>query len=149
MQRLILTYNALPLNADSTPAGDQVPILNSDGSLTLTGAGVISTYGKFSKTLYLTGDLNVTTTATIDDTYALIRLDTTAGAFTATLPAAATVDGLVLIFKRITATANLPTIKGSGSELIDGANTYTGLSAQYKAVWLRSNGTTWDIIAAF
>lgn len=76
-----------------------------------------------------------------------IACDATGGAFTITLPGAASVGaGFVLIVKKVDSSANAVTVDGSGAETIDGALTYS-LSSQWKYVALMSNGAGWLIIA--
>ncbi len=75
------------------------------------------------------------------------RVDTTSGVITATLPPAAANPGIRYGFKR-TVGGNNVLIQADGSELIDGANTYT-ITALYGVVWVESNGTKWDIINKF
>lgn len=91
----------------------------------------------------------VTTTYAVTLADSLVTVDAAGGAFTATLPAAtaAGVKGKEFTFKRMNTGANLPTISGGGTN-IDGAATYTGLSAQYKYLRVKSNGTIWLIIAS-
>jgi len=67
------------------------------------------------------------------------------GAVTLTLPTAASCDKMVVWVKKQSAASNDVTVKGSGSELIDGANTKV-LTIQYSSICLRSNGTKWEII---
>lgn len=89
----------------------------------------------------------VTTTAMADGTATMIELDATSAAFVETLPALAGVYGRLYIFKRMNSGANLPTIKGNGSENIDGANTYVGLTTQYAVVALfASPAGHWNVV---
>ena len=76
----------------------------------------------------------------ITDKY--IRCDATSGAFAITLLAAPT-TGQNITFKKIDSSANAVTINGNG-KTIDGAASVT-LSAQWNAITLSYNGTTWDI----
>lgn len=89
---------------------------------------------------------SATTTYTALSTDRYIRADATAGAFTITLPSAATVGaGWVLTVKKIDTSVNVVTIDGDGAETIDGAASYD-LADAYEAVTLVSDGTNWDII---
>jgi hypothetical protein len=72
-----------------------------------------------------------------------IRLDATGGAFNVTLMAAPP-TGYWCVFKKIDSTANAITISGNG-KTIDG-NASVTISAQYNALELQYNGTTWDIL---
>lgn len=78
-----------------------------------------------------------------------VKGDTTAGAFTITLPDATTCAGQEFEVKRINVSANLLTVKSVAGTL-DGAAAATGftLATQYQARILRSDGTNWHIIAA-
>lgn len=70
----------------------------------------------------------------------------TTAAFTVTLPAAAAMSGQSINAIKTDSSANVVTVKGAGSELINAANTTT-LTAQYQAVELLSDGTQWFIAA--
>lgn len=74
--------------------------------------------------------------------------DATSAPLTITLPSAVNLDGHEFEFVKVDATANLVTIQASGAELINGANTYVGLTAQYKYLRIRSNNTQWYIVAS-
>lgn len=80
---------------------------------------------------------------TVDDR--TIFGDATGAAFTITLPTAASCPGQQFIIKKIDASANAVTVKGSGSELVDAANTLA-LASQYSGVILESNGTQFYIV---
>lgn len=71
--------------------------------------------------------------------------DATSGAIILTLPSAASAVGQVFFFKKIDSSANVVTVKGNGTELIDGANTLL-ISTQYAAITVVSNGTQWYVI---
>ena len=60
------------------------------------------------------------------------------------LPTAAGISGRWYNIMKSDASVNVVTVKASGSELINGANTYA-LSTQYKFVRIQSNGTQWFI----
>jgi len=92
----------------------------------------------------------LTTTATLltisgDQT---VLVNGTSGAWTLTLPDATKSNGVKLTIKAIDASGNLVTPTGASSQNIDGANTYTGLSAQYKFVQMVCNGTAWWIVGS-
>lgn len=91
--------------------------------------------------------LSITGTATIDKTATFLLLDATAGAFTATLPPAASCAGQFYVGIKVDSGGNLPTIKGNASETIfhqgGSGNTYTALSAQGKMALFYSDGTQW------
>jgi hypothetical protein len=79
----------------------------------------------------------------IDITY----LVTNATAFSATLPTAASMNGVKLTFIKVDAAAEILTIQAAGAETINGANTYTVINAQYERVVIQSNGTAWFIVS--
>ena len=81
-------------------------------------------------------------TATADDH--TIRVDTTSGNVTISLPAAASSVGRIFYIKKVAA-ANTVTIDPSGSETIDGSSTAT-LSSNYEHTVVQSNGTSWDVL---
>ena len=83
-----------------------------------------------------TGTYTVTTT---DD---IILVDATSGAFTITLPTAASTTAKKYHIVKIDSTANAVTIDGNGSETIDGATTQI-LDGQYTSMIISSNGSNW------
>lgn len=96
------------------------------------------------------GSIPVTATAayTVLNTDEFVQLDATTAPFTTTLPPVANCAlGTMIVFVKIDAGANLPTIKGNASENINGANTYVLLATQYKSVTLKSTATGWLVVA--
>lgn len=77
-----------------------------------------------------------------------ILADATSGAFTVTLPTAASAytapSGRIYVIKKIDATGNVVTIQAAGAELIDGTNTKT-ISTGNNVIEIQSNGTSWYI----
>ena len=72
--------------------------------------------------------------------------NTSGGAFSITLPAAAAVKGKVMTFKYIdSGYANALTIDGNGSETIDGSTTTT-LNTQDEVLTIVSDGSNWEIL---
>ena len=85
-------------------------------------------------------------TATLTDD--IIKGDTNAvGAFSITLPAAATATGKIYTFIRTGIGAAALTIDGAGAETIDGAATNATMDAQYDSLTILCDGTAWFIIA--
>lgn len=76
----------------------------------------------------------------------VILCDATAGAFTITLPAAASFANKTFYIKKTDAGFNAVTIDANGTETIDGALT-TALSTQYESIRIVSDGTNWHVIA--
>lgn len=86
---------------------------------------------------------------TLNLAYNFILLDATSGNVTVTLPAASAAFGgsmgLDLIFKRIDNSVNTVTIQRAGSDLIDGASSFT-LGSQWESKSLRAISTsTWGL----
>jgi hypothetical protein len=93
--------------------------------------------------------LAVTTTATAGTHRipTLYTVDATAGAFSVTLPAAASMTGVPISFKKIDASGNAITLDGNASETIDNATTNaTALAAQYDSCTIVSDGSEYWII---
>lgn len=77
-------------------------------------------------------------------TDAVILVDTTGGAVTVNLPAAA-VAGRTLTIKKVSSDVNAVTLDGNGAETIDGQTTQL-LTAQYMSLTIISDGVGWDIL---
>lgn len=104
-----------------------------------TGVGYIESGGVIAG--IVTKTANYTATAT-DHT---ILCDATGGAFTITLPAAASHTGRIYAIKKIDASVNAVTIDGNASETIDGALTQV-IATQYTNLQIQSDGANWWII---
>lgn len=91
-----------------------------------------------------------TTTANevIGQNDSFIRMNTTGGSFTETLPAVASTPlGKRFIIKNVGSAGNFGTLKGNSAELIDGSNTLILNSTPVlDSVTVSNNGTGWDII---
>lgn len=109
---------------------------NASWSSNITIAGTITT----------TNIRTVTTTYTALSTDHIIVCDAAGGSFTITLPTAASSTGKQYIFKKLNS-GNTVTVKGNGSELIDGSNTVS-FTAAYKYITVVSNGVKWLIITS-
>lgn len=94
-----------------------------------------------------TGLLTVTT-ITADTTLTTsnnrVRVDASAGPIEVTLLTAVGNEGRKFAIKKIDSTTNPVTIKGSGSETIDGGSEAV-LTEQYEAIGVYSNATNYDI----
>lgn len=77
----------------------------------------------------------------------VVLADATGGAITVNLPPAANATNRVLRVKKIDASGNAVTVDGDGAETIDGAATQA-LAAQYDALTIFSDGTSWHIFAS-
>lgn len=85
-------------------------------------------------------------TATLSDY--LILVNSSSGAVTVTLPAAATAVNRVYVVKKTSADGNDVTTDPNGSELIDGSSMFL-FNTQYSAITFQSNGTSWFITSAY
>lgn len=108
---------------------------------------IIATIAALSQGLNLPSESHTTTVTLTITSPTIQKCNATGGAYTTTLPAAAASGGILFAFVKTDSSGNLPTIKGSGSELIGTANTYTGLAAQGNGVILYCDGTQWWVIA--
>ena len=89
--------------------------------------------------------VTVTADYQVKPTDGVVRLETTNGAVTATLPPSASVKGQVVWVKKATSDAHTATIRGNGTELIDGSATLAWTTALLgHAVF--ANGTGWDVL---
>jgi len=86
-----------------------------------------------------------TTTYTAAASDTCILADATGGAFTITLPAAASNSGQIYYISKIDSTAGAITIDGNASETVDGALTIN-LDRQYQSVILTNDGSNWFTI---
>jgi hypothetical protein len=85
-------------------------------------------------------------TVTTGDEGDMILCNATSGAFTVTLPAAATAgDGFAVRIKKTDSSTNAVTIDGNGSETIDGQTTYI-LYNQYDSAHLVCDGSNWHVM---
>lgn len=87
---------------------------------------------------------SVSTTATADAEDDVLLCDATSGAFTVTLPAAASYTGKEFSFKKTDSSSNIVTIDGNGLETIEG-KTSIRLCSQYDALTIVSDGANWAI----
>ncbi len=87
-------------------------------------------------------------TVQIADRNKMIAADASSGAFTVTLPAAATAgNGFVIGVKKIDSSANAVTIDGAGAESIDSDTTFL-LDEQNDVAFVTSDGTQWRVTTA-
>ena len=75
----------------------------------------------------------------------IVLLNATSGAFTRTLPTAASMEGKSYFLKKIDTSFNAVTIATTSSQTIDGSTTTT-LNTQNEAIWIFSDGTNWQIL---
>ena len=126
-------------------AADYAPLTGA----TFTGA-ISGTSASFGQTIVLSGGarfpvVNKTTTYTLTSTDHLVTCDATGGAFTVTLPVAASHAGREYVLIKTDSSGNAVTLDGNGSETINGA-TDQELAAQWDMIRVVSNGTAWFVI---
>lgn len=94
--------------------------------------------------------LVVSTTATLTVASSRYVLAASAGgAYTITLPSAVTVPGIDFTITKTDAAANTVTVGTTSAQTINGATTYTGLTAQYKVLRVVSDGANWVVVGTF
>jgi len=117
---------------------------------------VVTRQTKFSSTLPFTLDTNVrynvvakTGAYTVLITDELVKIDNSGGAFTVTLPVAATAgSGFTVTIKKTETSANDITVDGDGAT-IDGSPTLVfGTGARLSRTFM-CDGTGWHVIASF
>ena len=106
----------------------------SDGSET----SLHTHYGAVPVTEYSSAD-------TAASTPEVAACDASGGAFTLTLPTAASKEGYVYHIKKTDASANAVTVDGNGDETIDGAAT-RDVTAQWECLTIVSDGTNWLVL---
>lgn len=103
--------------------------------------------GTLSEALVLSKSGNYT--IALKDRTCLVLCNAAGGAFTITLPDAATaVDGFDLLIKKTDSSVNAVTVDGNGSQTIDGALTYL-LTVQNQAARIHSDLANWQLSAAY
>ncbi len=130
--------------AYSFSAGDRVENRLTSGVLDseidrLDAAALIGTVSKTANYSVLEADIST-----------LIRVDTTSGTITVTLPQISTlVDDFHVIVGKVSSDTNTVSLVRAGSDTINGATSYA-LSAQYQAAWLIADRTNnvWTVISS-
>lgn len=90
------------------------------------------------------GTISTGTVLTTASTPTLL-CNATGGAFTVTLPTAASTSGQIFNIKKTDSSANAVTIDPNGAETIDGASTLV-LNTQWQSAQIQSNGTAWYLL---
>ena len=139
---LILNTNA-GTNSSSVTIADAA---NGDVTVAINGTGNLNLQ---NVTYEATSTVTTTTTLTWGGAEGQVIFATSAGgAYSITLPAAATVGaGGWLTFVKTDAAANAITLDGNAAETIDGAATYAAMDAQYDAVTIMCDGDEWFIVS--
>lgn len=76
----------------------------------------------------------------------IVRSNSTSGALTQTLPTIASSFGVKITIKDVGSGGFTTSVKGNGSETIDGNNTYSTALSRYDSITVFNNGTTWDVL---
>lgn len=88
---------------------------------------------------------DVSANATVDQHDYLVRADASGGDVTVTLPPAADSEGMVVNVKKVDSSANVVTIDGDGTELLDDAETFD-LVLQGENLMMQCDGSSWAVI---
>lgn len=91
------------------------------------------------------GIRTITATPTLVASDHTLLCNAFAAAIPVSLPAASTLQGRVLVFKKIDASANTVTITPNGTDTIDGAASVV-ISGQYDGYTIQSSGTGWWVL---
>lgn len=115
---------------------------NGDIDVSPNGTGQFTSTGLSYTVTTKTGNATLTIAE-----IGIILANSSGGAFTLTLPAAATSSGAWYTVKFIDSGTNTVTLDGNASENIDGAATNTELDAQYDYITIVCDGDEWHVIA--
>lgn len=97
--------------------------------------------------MFLGNTRTVSASSTLLVTDEFVRSDTTAGALTQTLPPCSTTPiGKRITIKDVGTGQYQTSVKGSGTDPIDGNNTWTYTLNQHDAGTFENQGTLWDVI---
>lgn len=95
------------------------------------------------------GMRTVTANTALTVTDELVRSNSTSGALTQTLPAvSSTPIGKKITIKDVGSGGNTTSVKGSGSDNVDGANTYATALRANEQLTVENNGTSWDALSS-
>lgn len=139
-----VTYSKGNLVWDGTTAGlIYVSLTNSNTNNALSS---VSNWALFCGGVQRAA-LTTNTTLATSDHMSTVRSNSTAGALTHTLPPCSTTPiGFTVTVKDIGTGGFATTVKGSGSDQIDGAVTYGTVLIQYASATFRNNGTSYDVL---
>jgi len=136
--------NDVKLQTGNSTTGDITITDGANGDIDVTPNGT----GQFTSTALSYTVTTETGNATLTVAEGgIILANSSGGAFTLTLPAAATSSGLWYTVKFIDSGTNIVTLDGNAAETIDGAGTNTELDAQYDYITIVCDGSNWHIIA--
>ena len=120
---------------------DHVTIQN-DGDVGIGTTSPVSTLDVNGSVGYAV--TNITSATTLDNTHNVVLCNT--GAYTVTLPAAASNTGRIYYIKNIDTDGDDITIDGNGAETIDGSATYV-LDTYLRNIKIISDGSNWHVIS--
>jgi len=132
----IYSGSAPAVNFDSTQNANFTRNVTINGNLIVSG----TTTGAVSYAIS-----TQTGTYTVLSTDYTILVNAAAGAAVENLPAASSVPGHILNFKKIDSSTNTVTLQPNGTDTIDGS-TNKIISSQYTSVTIQSNGSGWFIL---
>ena len=136
---------AMQTTADPYPGG--VESLPTDLSGELQRLRYVIRQQNMTSYWYIFPDIvSKTTTYTATANDRVILCDSSAGAWTLTLPAASGVTDKIYYIKKTDSSGNAITIDPNGTETIDGATTLS-ISVQYDAYAIVSDGSNWHAIS--
>lgn len=93
------------------------------------------------------GTRTVTANTTLLVTDEIVRSNSSSGSLTHTLPACSTTRiGHRVTVKDVGTAGNTTSVKGSGTDQVDGAVTYATALARYESATFLNNGSSWDVI---
>ena len=147
--RTLLTYTLnFPVSDLTPPVTLPVAADRANTYLGFDGAGQVALFGAPGSGTGF-GTLNyreIFTSSVLSVTDNVLECDATSGTQANTLPAASSVAGKLMLFKKVDATANPVTMAGDAT--IDGAASFT-LGQQYNTIGIFSVGSAWLILWQF
>lgn len=135
------TYSAGDIVQDASGYGIfYVSLINNNQNNALTDVSSWRMFGGKTRTV------STNTTLAISDEF--VRSNSTSGNITHTLPAiSSTPIGKRITIKDVGTGGNATSVKGSGSDLVEGNNTWSNTLGANEYATFHNNGTTWDFIS--
>lgn len=138
----------LGLGTISTQAAASVAL--TGGTINGTSIGASTPAAVTASALSSTGSVmlpvrTISSSASAGSSDFVVKVNATSAAVTYTLPAASASTNRILSIQKVDSSANAVTIAANGSDTINGA-TSQGISTQWGAITLQSDGTTWTVI---
>ena len=134
------TYNKGSIVKDATDYGLlYVSLTDNNAGNALSSVGNWRMFDGNVRTITSTGSALVTDN--------LLRTNSTAGNITVTLPACSTSPiGKRITVKDVGSGGNTTSVRGNGTDTVDGVVTYATALTQYDSITVMNNGASWDII---